>query len=44
MEVTDRSEELPDELTELLSVAFKMPISADRRRKLVTKYPRQTMS
>lgn len=43
-DVTDSGEDLPEELTEFLSVAFKKPVSADRRRKLVTKYPRPTMA
>lgn len=41
--MTDSLEDLPEELVEFLSVAFKKPMSADRRRKLVTKYPRPSL-
>ena len=39
-EITDSSDDLLVELSEFLSVTFKKPMSADRRKKLVTKYPR----
>ena len=42
-ETTDSPEDLPEDLVEFLSVSFKKPMSADRRRKLVTKYPRPSL-
>ena len=42
-EITDIPEDLPAKLVEFLSVAFKKPMSADRRKKLVTKYPRPSL-
>ena len=40
----DDSDDLPEELSEFLSVAFKKPMSADRRKKLTVKYPRLAIS
>ena len=43
-EVTDNCDDLPEEMIEFLTVVFKKPMKQDRRRKLVTKYPRPSTS
>ena len=43
-EVTGTSDDQPEDMVEFLSVAIKKPMSADRRRKLVTKYPRPSLA